>query len=124
MSTLSAAVATELKRILSERNLSVSQAARDIRVTRQAFHNYLNETSVPRHKTLSRAMDLWDFRLKIGDTSFDRTSSPRPSENERIAEQLPLIWESLDSIKQQDLKISVAREGSTLKVEVKIDIPA
>ena len=61
MSTLSEAIAEEFKRILTERKLSVSAAARELRVTRQAFHNYLNGKSVPRHKTLGRAMDRWDF---------------------------------------------------------------
>ena len=124
MSTLSAAVAAEFKRILSERKLSISGAARELRVTRQAFHNYLNGTSVPRHKTLGRAMDLWDFKLKIGDFTFDGSSFPKRDDNIQNPEQLPLIWETLDAIKQQDLKIAVVRVGSTLNVEVKIDIPA
>lgn len=124
MSTLSTAIAAEFRRILSEKQLSVSGAAHDLRVTRQAFHNYLNGTSVPRHKTLGRAMDLWDFKLKIGDVSFDRTSSQIRSESIQSPEQLPLIWYALDAIKQQDLKITVVRVGTTLNVEVKIDIPA
>jgi predicted transcriptional regulator len=123
VSTLSDAVAIEFRRILSERNLSVSGAARELRVSRQAFHNYLNGSSLPRHKTLGRAMDIWDFKLKIGDVSLDRSSLPKQEETSPRAEQL-LLWETLDSIKQQDLKIAVKREGSVLKVEVNIDIPA
>jgi transcriptional regulator with XRE-family HTH domain len=76
MSTLSEAIAEEFKRILTERKLSVSAAARELRVTRQAFHNYLNGKSVPRHKTLGRAMDRWDFNLRIGGVTFDRNTSP------------------------------------------------
>jgi transcriptional regulator with XRE-family HTH domain len=123
MSTLSAAVADEFKRILAERKLSVSAAARELRVSRQAFHNYLNGTSVPRPKTLGRAMDLWDFKLKVGDVSLDRSSFPKRDENVQRPEQLSL-WEALDSIRPQDLKIAVVRVGSSLKVDVKIDIPA
>jgi transcriptional regulator with XRE-family HTH domain len=124
MSTLSEAVATEFKRILIERKLSVSAAARELRVSRQAFHNYLNGASVPRHKTLGRAMDKWDFKLKIGDVVFDRSSFPKQKEIDQKPEQLPLIWETLDSIRQQDLKIAVVRVGATFNVEVKIKIPA
>jgi transcriptional regulator with XRE-family HTH domain len=124
MSTLSEAIAAEFERILKERKLSVSAAARELRVTRQAFHNYLNGSSVPRHKTLGRAMDLWDFSLRIGDTTFDRSSLPKREDGVRGPEQLPFVWEVLDGIKQQDLKIAVVRVGSTLNVEVKIDIPA
>jgi transcriptional regulator with XRE-family HTH domain len=124
MSTLSEAIAEEFKRILTERKLSVSAAARELRVTRQAFHNYLNGKSVPRHKTLGRAMDRWDFNLRIGGVTFDRNTSPRHPDDAPRKEQLPLIWETLDAIRQQDLKIGVSRVGSTLSVEVKIDIPA
>lgn len=124
MSTLSEAIAAEFGRILTERKLSVSAAARELHVTRQAFHNYLNGKSVPRHKTLGRAMDRWDFKLKIGDVVFDRSSFPRKDEGVQRPEQLPLVWEALDAIRQQDLKIAVARVGSTLNIDVKIDIPA
>jgi transcriptional regulator with XRE-family HTH domain len=124
MSTLSDAMAAEFERILKERKLSVSAAARELRVTRQAFHNYLNGTSIPRHKTLGRAMDLWDFKLKIGDFSIDSSSFPKRNDNVQSPEQLPLVWEVLDAIKQQDLKIAVVRVGSTFNIEVKIDIPA
>jgi hypothetical protein len=124
MSTLSEAIAAEFKRILNDRKLSVIGAARDLRVTRQAFHNYLNGTAIPRHKTLGRAMDLWDFKLKIGEFSIDSSSFPKRNGNVQSPEQLPLVWEALDAIKQQDLKIAVVRVGSTFSVEVKIDIPA
>ena len=124
MSTLSEAIATEFKRILIERRLGVSAAARELRVTRQAFHNYLNGKSVPRHKTLGRAMDCWDFKLKVGDTTFDRSSFPKRDEQLSLPKQMPLIWESLDAIKQQDLKIAVSRVGSTFNIDLKIDIPA
>lgn len=124
MSTLSNAIAAEFERILKDRKLSVSAAARELRVSRQAFHNYLNGKSVPRHRTLGLAMDLWDFELKIGDLTFDRSSFPKRAEKASSQEQLSLILETLDAIRQQDLKIAVARVGSTLNVEVKIDIPA
>jgi transcriptional regulator with XRE-family HTH domain len=124
MSTLSQAIAKEFERILKDRKLSVSAAARQLGVSRQAFHNYLNGKSVPRHKTLGLAMDIWDFKLKIGDLTFERSSFPKRAEMAPSQEQLPLIWETLDAIKPQDLKISVVRVGSTFNVEVKIDIPA
>jgi hypothetical protein len=122
MSTLSEAIATEFRRILVDRQLSVSAAAREIRVTRQAFHRYLNGKSVPRHKTLGLAMDLWGFKLEIAGVPLDRASLGT-DENSQTPKQL-LLWETLDSIKQQDLKISVRREGSTFNVDVRIEIPA
>jgi transcriptional regulator with XRE-family HTH domain len=124
MSSVSEAIAVEFRRILTERKLTVSAAARELRISRQAFHSYLNGTSAPRHKTLGRAMDRWKFQLKIGDEVFDSTSFPRRLELVQSQEQLPFVWDALDAIKKQDLKVGVCREGSVFKVEVKIDIPA
>lgn len=124
MSTLSYAIAAEFKRILAERNLSVSAAARELLVSRQAFHNYLNGKSVPRQNTLSRAMDRWNFKLTVGMEVFDRSSFPRSAEQTTVQEQLPLVWETLDAIRKEDLKVSVARVGSTFNIDVKIEIPA
>lgn len=124
MSTLSYAIATEFKRILAERKITVSTAARELRVSRQAFHNYLNGKSMPRQNTLSRAMDKWDFKLMVGMEVFDRSSFPQSAEQTPVQEQLPLVWESLDAIRKEDLKVSVARVGSTFSIDVKIEIPA
>lgn len=123
MSTYSDVVADEFKRILRERKLSVCGAARALGVTRQAFHNYLNGKSVPRPTVMGQAMDLWDFNIKIGDVSLDRSSFPKRDESVQRSEQLTFL-ETWDSIRQQDMKIAVKRVGSTLKVEVNIDIPA
>jgi hypothetical protein len=68
-------------------------------------------------------MDIWGFDLKIGGSSLDRSSLTQSGDETQKPVQLSLL-ESLDAIKQQDLKISVGRVGSTFKVEVKIDIPA
>jgi transcriptional regulator with XRE-family HTH domain len=123
MSTLSDAIKTEFERILKERKLSVSAAAHELHVTRQAFHNYLNGKSLPRRKTLNRAIDRLGFKLDVNGMVVDRSSVPPQEQNIPQPKQL-LLWESLDAIKQQDLKITVGREGSIFKVEVKIDIPA
>jgi transcriptional regulator with XRE-family HTH domain len=123
MSTLSDAIKTEFERIMKERKLSVSAAAHELHVSRQAFHNYLNGTSLPRRTTLDRAIDRLGFRLDMNGMVVDRSTVPPLDHSKPRAKQL-LLWESLDAIKQQDLKITVGREGSIFKVEVKIDIPA
>lgn len=125
MSTIGETIAKEFRRILGENKLTISQAARNLRVSRQAFHSYLNGSSVPRSQTLARAIDLWGFNLSVGGVTLDRNSFTTESANgtEPPPKQL-VLWEALDGIKQQDLKINVKRIGSTLRVEVKIDIPA
>lgn len=124
MSTLSDAIGAEFRRILTERKLTVTSAARQLRISRQAFHSYLSGKSVPRHKTLGLAMERWDLKLRIGDEVFDHSSFPKQLEAPKPPEQLPIIWGALDSIRQQDLKIGVRREGSVFNVEVQINIPA
>jgi transcriptional regulator with XRE-family HTH domain len=122
MTTLGKAISDEFRRILSEHQLTISSAARDLRVSRQAFHAYLIGRSMPRKQTLARAIELWNFNIAVGSVLLDRSSFSKPNpETQPI--QLPL-WEALDGIRPQDLKIEVKRIGSTLKVEVKIDIPA
>jgi hypothetical protein len=123
MSTLSDAIKAEFERILIERKLSVSAAAHELHVSRQAFHNYLNGTCLPRRATLNRAIDRLGFRLNVNGMVVDQSSVPLREQKIPLAKQL-LLWESLDAIKQQDLKITVGREGSIFKLEVKIDIPA
>ena len=123
MSTLSDAIKAEFKRILNDRQLSIGAAAHELHVSRQAFHNYLNGTSLPRRTTLNRAIDRLGFRLEVNGMVVDQSSVPPQGQNIPLAKQL-LLWESLDAIKQQDLKINVGREGSVFRVEVKIDIPA
>jgi outer membrane protein TolC len=60
--------------------------------------------------------------IAVGSVLLDRTSF---SERSREPQPTQLLrWEALDRIRPQDLKIDVRRVGSTLNVEVKIDIPA
>lgn len=122
MTTLGKAISNEFRRILSEKQMTIAAAARELRVSRQAFHAYLIGRSMPRKQTLARAIELWNFNIAVGSVLLDRNSFSEPNPG-RQPTQL-LLWEALDCIRPQDLKIEVERIGSTLKVEVKIDIPA
>lgn len=122
MTVLGKAVADELRRILGERQLSISAAARALGVSRQAFHNYLNGKSLPRKQVLARAIELWNFNIAVGGSLLDRDSF-RENNPEPMPRQL-ILWEALDNIKARDLKIDVKRSGTTLDVLVKIDISA
>jgi transcriptional regulator with XRE-family HTH domain len=122
MTTIGKAVADEFRRILGERKLKIAQAARDLRVSRQAFYGYLNGTSLPRKQTFARAIDLWNFNIAVGGSLLDRDSFKEPKKEAEPSQMV--LWEALDGIRPQDLKIAVNRVGSTLNVEVRIDIPA
>jgi predicted transcriptional regulator len=128
MSVLRTTFASELKRIISERRLSVTQAAKALGVSRQAVYNYVNEISTPRAKVLAKAMELWGLEIRIGQTIYDRSSF----EKSRPAKPIPVearpvqldLWRQLDAIKNEDLQIGVKRVGKTLRVSVQIAIPA
>lgn len=122
MTTLGKAIADEFRRILGERQMTIAFAARELRVSRQAFHAYLNGKSMPRKETLGRAIELWNFNIAVGSALLDRNSFSEPSQEPQPTQLL--LWEALDGIRQQDLKIDVRRVGSTLNVEVRIEIPA
>jgi len=122
MTTLGKAVADEFRRILSENKLTKTQAARDLRVSRQAFYSYLDGTSLPRKRTLVRAIELWNFNIAVGGVPLDPASFIEP--DAALRPRQLLLWEALDGIRTEGLKITVKRVDSTLNVEVKIDIPA
>jgi|SRR5580700_7739208 transcriptional regulator with XRE-family HTH domain len=123
MPQLGFAFRDELRRVLRDRKLSASAAASQLGVSRQAFHSYLNASSVPRQKVLARAMRLWDLTLHVGTKPFDKSSFPELKPQSAPAIQMSLL-EVLDRIQQDDLKIAVKRVGKSLRVSVSIDIPA
>jgi transcriptional regulator with XRE-family HTH domain len=122
MTTLGNAIAGEFRRILGEKKLTITQAAAELRVSRQAFHNYLNGKSLPRKQTLARAIERWGFNIAVGDANLDPNSFIEADEVPK-PQQL-LLWEALDGIRSEGLKVTVRRVESTLNVLVKIEIPA
>jgi hypothetical protein len=125
MNEIGDAFGAALKQMLKNRRLTVVTAAHDLGVSRQAFHSYLSGT-IPRRKTLNKAVHMWDLKLDLGKHSFDKGAfggtqakgkqAPEPSQ--------PTLWEVLDSVGEEDLHVTVKRVGKVLRVDVKIEIPA
>jgi len=120
------AFARALKKMLAEKpGLTVSTAARELKVSRQTFHSYLNGT-LPRRKTLNKAIHVWDLRLDFGKHSFGKEAF---GSGERRTEPLPetiqpTLWEALDAVREEDLHVTLKRVGKILRVDVRIEIPA
>ncbi|MDR3737722.1 MAG: helix-turn-helix transcriptional regulator [Terracidiphilus sp.] len=123
MSAFSDSFAAEIKRLIKERGITVTAAASELGITRQALYNYLNAKSTPRDKKLASVMHLWKLRITVGSVTIDETSFPTPKPHSAPAKQLDM-WDKLNSIKQEDLRIGVKRSGNLFKVSVEIDIPA
>jgi transcriptional regulator with XRE-family HTH domain len=121
--TINDAFRKELRRALKDQHLTVDAAAMKLNITRQAFHNYLNGTSMPRPKRLANAVRILKLKLTIGDESFDESAFPQLPESQAPPKQ-PSLWDALDSIGDENLTIKVKRVGKALRVAVSIDIPA
>ncbi len=65
-------VAKCFREALEERNLSVAAAAKQLGVTRQAFHKYLNGKMTPNGHVLARAVTQWDLKINYKNQPFGR----------------------------------------------------
>lgn len=124
MNELGDAFAAALKRMLRLKKLTVDEAAKRLGVSRQAFHAYLNG-KLPRRRRLNKAMQLFELRLDLGQYSFYKEAFGRQPERKITTEPTQLkLLELLDSVSEDDLQVTVKRMGKTLRVHVKIEIPA
>jgi|SRR5450755_3820232 len=125
MNEIGDAFATALRRMLNEKGLTIGAAAKELKVSRQAFHAYLGGT-LPRRKKLHSAVHMWNLKLDLGQYSFGKEAFGRELQKGRAAPtpSQPLLWEALDSVREEDLQVSVKRVGKVLRVDVKIEIPA
>jgi transcriptional regulator with XRE-family HTH domain len=123
MKNVRSAVGDELRRAIRDRGLTVDEAAKQLGVSRQAFHSYLNGSSLMRPARLDKAVEMWDLHLKIDKTIFGKLAFQKVKAEGFSAIQMSL-WDALDSITQDDLKITVKRVGASLRVAVHIQIPA
>jgi hypothetical protein len=127
MRLLHEAFKTEFERVLKRDGLTRTEAARRLKVSRQAFHAYLAEAgSVPRKDVLRRIVEQWpDFCVVAGTDVFDRDSlspaligGPVP-----VSEQMNL-FKALKRLKQENLGVSVKRVDEDTQIFLTIKISA
>jgi hypothetical protein len=125
MNEIGDAFAAALRRMLKEKDLTIGAAAKALEVSRQTFHSYLGGT-LPRQKMLNKAVHKWDLKLDLGKDSFGKEAFGREQGKGKIAlpPSQPTLWEALDSVREEDLQVSIKRVGKVLRVDVKIEIPA
>lgn len=71
-------VAEQFLQVVHRRNLTRSQAAYELGVTRQAFHKYVRGESTPQAAVLARACTLWDLRLNYAGAEFGKGAFAAP----------------------------------------------
>lgn len=124
MKDVGRAFAAALRRMLKKEKLTIELAARRLGVSRQSFHTYLNGT-LPRQKTLNKAVHMWDLTLGVSEYSFDKGAFGQEVQSKTGSiPREPTLWEALDTVSEDDLHVSVKRVGKVLRVHVKIEIPA
>ena len=124
MNRVNEAFRKELRKALKDQQLTVDAAAAKLNISRQAFHNYLNGSSMPRSTRLANAVRIFKLKLTIGDESFDSSAFPEPPSKPQALPKQPTLWDVLDNIGDENLTIKVKRVGKALRVAVSIDIPA
>ena len=117
------AFALALKKMLTKRKMSITAAAKELEISRQAFHSCL-QGKLPRRKTLNKAMHKWNLKLDLGKHSFGKGAF-----GVQTGQQVPVptqrtLWEVLDSVGEEDLHVTMKRVGKVLRVDVRIEIPA
>lgn len=117
------AFAAALKRMLKKK--SVTAAAQELGVSRQAFHAYL-QGKLPRRKMLNKAMRIWDLKLDLGGYSFDKGAfGPRQEQSKPAKKPVqPTLWDALDAVRPENLKVTMKRQGKVIRFDVRIEMPA
>jgi hypothetical protein len=127
MRLLQEAFKAEFERVLDRDRLTRTEAARRLRVSRQAFHAYLAVPgSVPRKDVLRRIVELWpDFRVVAGGQVFDRDAlSPTSIAGPTPVSQQMDFFQLLKGLGQENLGIRVTRVNDDTQIFLTIKIPA
>jgi hypothetical protein len=117
------AFARALRKMLTKRKISITAAAKELGISRQAFHPCL-QGKLPRRKTLNKAVHLWNLKLDLGKHSFDKGAFGAQTGEQVLVPTQPTLWEALDSVSEEDLHVTMKRVGKVLRVDVRIEIPA
>jgi transcriptional regulator with XRE-family HTH domain len=117
-------IAKSFRTVLASRRISKTQAAKELRVSRQMFHQYLKAKSLPKRDVLQRACDAWGLRINYRGLIVDRESFPAgaPESGGSSPSQLKLdLQEAIARLENQDLGIRILRKGNG-RVELQIDL--
>lgn len=68
---------------------------------------------------------MWNLKLDLGKHSFGKGAfGPEQAKKLIPVVRQPALWETLDSVTDDDLHVTIRRVGKVLRLYVKIDIPA
>ncbi len=125
MRLLQEAFRAEFERVLGRGDMSRSEVARALQISRQALYNYL-AGAVPRKEHLSRILELWpDFHVEAGGRVYGKDAlAPNPSSGPISVSRQLNLFEKLKELGQENLGIDVKRFGEDTHISVTIKISA
>jgi transcriptional regulator with XRE-family HTH domain len=118
------AFALELRKVIGDGRGGASRAAEKLRVSRQAISLYLKEQATPSAEIVRRACKEWSLSLNIEGNLVSQGSYRDPAAGPAPAPplQLSLLPDALDSLKDENVKVKIAKKlGEAIHLEVRID---
>jgi transcriptional regulator with XRE-family HTH domain len=107
-------------------NLTISEAARALRVSRQAIYGFKSGEYCPSLAVIQRACDAWDLEFKLkGMTVNKKTFRPRSRRAEKKSdEQITMfdLWEQLEHRRMTVVRAEKVDGG--VEMTLRISIPA
>jgi transcriptional regulator with XRE-family HTH domain len=115
-------VSVRLREAIRDNGLTISVAAKMLRVTRQTLWLYLNERSTPGGEVLKRACKLWKLTLNVEGFSFTSDAFGPEKKTQPRAQQLDL-FRALEKLRPDQIDtrvIGCVRGFFELRVRIKI----
>jgi len=106
---------------MQKRGLNQTEAARELRITKQALSQYLREKATPQGEILARACARWGITLRYRDTQLTQGAFG-PTETRTPAEVLQLdLFKEPQVFENPNLIVTIARSHrATLQVTIRM----
>jgi transcriptional regulator with XRE-family HTH domain len=120
--TLRHEVAVRFQEAITKRGLSITKAAEELQVTRQALYLYLKEQAMPGGAVLERACRLWDLSLTVNGFSFSSEAFHGEKKISRAEQQLEL-FRAFAEIRPNQIETKLVKTtGDLFELRVRIKV--
>lgn len=117
-------IAESFRKVIADRRMSKTKAAKELRVSRQMLYEYLKAKSLPKREVLQRACDAWGLRLNYKELIVSKESYavPNVKSNAPVARQLKLdLREAIEQLGNEDLAVRILRKDNG-RIELQVDL--
>jgi len=114
--------------VISEKlkEITVAQAARDLRVSRQAIYDFKSGAYCPSLAIIQRACSVWGLEFKIqGMLVNERVFSQRTSKSRKTSERQISMFDLWDQLEHRQMTVVRAKKvNGAVEMTLRISIPA